>query len=324
MQRSFVLLLVLAFGSLALSAQTPPPRPAQPPAPRVMSMSMPFSGSFLGVETADVSSDNYASYGLASVRGVAVKKVVEGSPAEAAGLRAGDVIVRFNGEEVTSTRKLTRLIGEVSPDHSVRLTVVRGGSETEIAATIGKRPMPQFENGRFRIQVPDGEGFEFQMPELPEIPRIENFPMPRGGDGDVFVFRTAGSRQIGVGLTPLTKQLAAHFGVEKGVMINNVHEGSPAEKAGLRAGDIIVAVDGKEISNEMEVVRGISAKKEGDVELGIVRDRNRQTIRVAPEAATGYPDNFFSVPAPPRAPRTPATPAAPRPMGEFFFPGRVV
>lgn len=324
MQRSFVLLVVLAFGSLALSAQTPPPRPPEPRAPRVMSWSVPGSGSFLGVETADVTSENYASFGLSSVRGVAIKKVVEGSPAESAGLRAGDVIVRFNGEEVTSARKLTRLIGEVAPDHSVRLGIVRSGSETEVTATIGKRPMPQFENGRFRIAIPDGEDFEFQMPELPEIPRIEGFPTPRGGDGDVFVFRTAGSRQIGVGVTPLTKQLAAHFGVEKGVMINNVREGSPAEKAGLRAGDIIVAVDGKDVANEMEVVRGISAKKEGDVELSIVRDRNRQTIRVTPEAAKGYPENFFSVPAPPPAPRAPRAPAAPRPMGEFFFPGRVV
>ena len=58
----------------------------------------------------------------------------------------------------------------------------------------------------------------------------------------------------------------------------------------------------------MEVVRGISAKKEGDVELGIVRERNRQTIRVTPEAAKGYPENFFSVPAPPPAPRAPQDP----------------
>ncbi len=83
-------------------------------------------GSYLGVQMQEVSKENFAKFGLSAVRGVAVEKVLENSPAAQAGLQAGDVIVRFDGAEVTSVKKLTRLIGEVAPDHQTALTVLRG------------------------------------------------------------------------------------------------------------------------------------------------------------------------------------------------------
>ena len=97
------------------------------------------------------------------------------------------------------------------------------------------------------------------------------------------------SRQIGVGVGSLGKQLGEYFGVAdgKGVLINSVRENSPAAKAGLRAGDVIVEVDGKPVAGSMELTRAISEKKEGDVNLTIVRNKNRQTIRVTPEKMQG-------------------------------------
>lgn len=95
--------------------------------------------------------------------------------------------------------------------------------------------------------------------------------------------RAGEGRVIGVGVTTLTKQLAEHFGVANGVMINNVRENSPAAKAGLKAGDIITECEGKSVKREMDLVRSINEKKEGDVTLTFVRNGNRQTITVTPE-----------------------------------------
>ncbi len=309
LRKTFLTVSILSLAAAAAIGQDPAPMPNAERAVRPFSL-FTGDGGYLGVQTVDVNAENYAGYGLSSVRGVAVEKVLDGSPAQAAGLQERDVIVRFNGEDVTSARKLTRLVSEVAPDHKVTLTVLRSGSERELQATIGKRPMPKFENGAFSMSIPGvPEPFELKVPRIPDAPMA----IPRG-EGDVFVWRTSSSRQIGVGVTPLTKQLAEHFGVESGVMINNVREDSPAARAGLRAGDIIVAVDGNEIKGDGDLIRAIAAKAEGDVEITFVRGGARQSIRVTPEARK----TDLSAP-----PAMPARPAVPMPMDVFSVPGRV-
>ena len=111
--------------------------------------------------------------GLHDVRGVAVEKVLENSPAAAAGLQDGDVMCFSNGEEVTSVRKLTRLIGEVAPDHQVALTVLRNGSEMNISATVGKRPAPQFGNGNFEFATP-GPMDKAMIEKLRDLPQLKD------------------------------------------------------------------------------------------------------------------------------------------------------
>ena len=308
----------------------------QTPAPGAKGEGKSFSfffdgdGSYLGVQTEEVTKDNFAKYGLREVRGVAVEKVVEGSPAEKAGIQNGDVIVRFNNEEVTSVRKLTRLLSEVAADHQGKVTVVRSGSEREITATLGKRPAPKFDEGSFSMNVPP---VPFPQGEFPPMPKMERMPraeaLPPGAPDQPFVWQMRSGRRVGVGVTPLTKQLSEYFGVTSGVMINDVRADSPAAKAGLKAGDIIVEVEGKEVKGEGDVIRAIGEKKEGDVGLTIVRQGNRQTIRVTPEKMDGDFNMMFESPVAPGAPIGPEqfkfdTPIAPMPMKEFRFPSRVL
>src|SRR5712671_5626814 len=111
-------------------------------------------GAFLGVGTEDISKENMARYGMREVRGVGVTEISKDSPAEKAGLRKDDVIVRFEGESVTSVRKLTRLINESSPDQNVRVTVMRGGVEQELTATLGKQKL----GGVFDSSLPRRNG----------------------------------------------------------------------------------------------------------------------------------------------------------------------
>lgn len=302
----FALLFIFVLGGLAIKAQNP--------APRIERDFQVFTdgGSYLGVQTQEINKENFSKFGLKDVRGVAVEKVVDNSPAKQAGLQDGDVIVKFNGEEITGFRKLTRLISETSPDHQAKLTVLRGGSERDVTVTMGKRPTPTFEMGSIEMNVP--KVFE-RVQAVPGF-RVEN--LPQSGAGDVFAwsgdkegaFVFGSTRQIGVGVLSLTKQLGDYFGVAegKGILVNNVNENSPAAKAGLKAGDVIIEIEGKPVANTMDLIRGISEKKEGEVSLTILRNKNRQTVKVTPEKMKegempvrvfGQPNGAIFVPATP-------------------------
>ena len=343
-RKSFAFILLGITAGTAAYTQTPEPRAEK--APQAYAWSFDGGGSYLGVETADVTKDNIAKLGLREVRGVAVEKVMDGSPAQSAGLQSGDVILKFNGEEVTSVRKLMRLINEVAPDHQARVSVLRGGSEKELNVTLGKRPTPKFEGGGFGMIAPGQMsrrefppmspmppmGEMLGLPPMSETPLFRTYP---GDDRNVLIFRGAGGRQIGIGITPLTKQLAEHFGIEGGAMVNNVRENSPADKAGLKAGDIIVEADGKPLKSDVDLIRAVGGKKEGSINLTIVRDGNRQTISVTPEEVKGGFNTFFEFPETPDAPdapaaagnfkfAAPATPVTPMPMNRVRVPRRAI
>lgn len=318
----------------AVTAQTPAPAPA--PEARAFSFSFDSEGGYLGVQTEEVTRENFGKFGLREVRGVAIAKVVDGSPAQSAGFQNGDVIVKINGDEISSGRKLTRLIGEISPDHTAKVTVLRGGSEREIDVTLGKRPMPKFAEGSFAFpdgfekfdfkNLPQFDNFEFKMPDLEKLEKYRVAP------GEPFAFAFGNRRQIGVGLTPLSKQLSDHFGVVGGALVNTVRQDSPAARAGLKAGDVVIEVDGKSVKGEQDVARAIAEKKEGDVAITYLRGGQRQTVRITPEKGEG---NLFEQferngdtpePGKPGVYRMqkPGTPSAPMPLNQLLVPGRVV
>jgi membrane-associated protease RseP (regulator of RpoE activity) len=348
-RKSLALFLLGVAAGTAAYAQKDITPPASPDMPQTFAWSFDGNSGYMGIQTIEVTRENFAKLGLSDVRGVAVVKVMEKSPAAAAGLKDGDVIVRFNGDEVSSARKLTRLIGEVSPDHQATVTVLRGGKEQDLTVTMGKRPMPEFSNGNFQFNLPQIDLQLFKdMPQLKDLPQWKDMPqlnipdwkdLPKGEfkqfdlpNGQGFVW-TGGGRQIGVGIVPLSKQLAEHFKVEGGAMIDEVRENSPAAKAGLKAGDIVIEANGKAVRNQVDLIKAINEKKDGDVQLTIMRNGSRQTISVTPEASKD--GNFFFqndddngllkrlvTPSAPAAPTTTVT--APTVPMNWVFKGRVI
>lgn len=289
----FVALMLFVLACVTAKAQetttVTPAKPAKATTSGVFSFG---GGSYIGVHTLEVTKENFSKFGLRDVRGVAVEKVTENSPAAQAGLQANDVIVKFNGEEVSSMRKLQRLISEVSPDHQAKITVLRGGSERDFTVTVGNRPTPSFQTGNFTMAVPNGN-FTMAMPTVRAMPNvtIPRIVTPAMGtlkampNMDNMVWSYAFGRTIGVGTTSLNKQLGDYFGVAdgKGILINSVRENSPAAKAGLKAGDVIVEADGKAVGNSGELMKALNSKEKGSVTLTILRNKNRQTITVEPE-----------------------------------------
>ncbi|HEX8189599.1 MAG TPA: PDZ domain-containing protein, partial [Pyrinomonadaceae bacterium] len=233
----------------------------------------------------EVTRENMQRYGLSGEpRGVGVREVVKGSPAEKAGLRADDVIVRFDGEAVTSVRKLTRLIGESAPDHTARLAVLRGGAEQEVSAALTRRePFVSAGGGGLFNLPPDIVGDAARDTEqwrrAEEQARRKWEETARKHPG----LLAGSTRRIGVTTDGLGRQLADYFGVTHGVLVSTVEQGGPADKAGLKAGDVVTEADGRKVEDSDDLVRALSAKEEGEVTLTVVRDRKPRTVRVTPE-----------------------------------------
>lgn len=280
---------ILAAG-IVLAQQPAPPPPSPPDEPFEQNFSILIDGGgFLGIYAENISRENMGRYHMNQVRGVGVTEVIKDSPAEKAGLRKDDVILRVDGENVTSVRKLNRLVSELAPDQTVRVGFSRGGSEQEVSATIGKRDNSKMAQDLFRGAGP--KAWKWDGPDM----KAFKFDGPLVGPGDFFdkdgqLAFAFNSRRIGVSTMSLTKQLADYFGIAdgKGVLVTSVTADGPAAKAGLKAGDVITAVDGEAIDSPGDISRVINRKKDGDVSLTIVRNKSQQTIRVTPREGGGF------------------------------------
>ena len=275
--------IILTAGTVVAQQPAPPP-PSPPDEPFEQNFSIFMQGGgYLGVYAENISRENMGRYHLNQVRGVGVTQVIKDSPAAKAGLRKDDVILRIDGETVNSVRKLNRLVSEMAPDHSVKVSVSRNGAETEITATIGNR-----DNSSFVQLLPPGSNKLWKWEREPkawtwEGPLLngENFPLNNVGR----TFMLGHGRRIGVSTIQLTKQLAEYFGIAdgKGVLVTAVTDDGPAAKAGVKAGDVITAIDGEAVDSPGDLSRVISRKKEGDVSLTVIRNKSQQTFRVTPK-----------------------------------------
>lgn len=291
------LLAVLILTVAPALAQETPPAPPEPPEDFNTFSLFIDGGGFLGVYGENINNENMGRYRLNQARGVGITRVLADSPAEKAGLRKDDVILRLDGENVTSVRKLNRLVSEIAPDHSVKITISRNGAEQELTATMGKRPNSSSARDFFQVEprVWKGEG-PLNADKFNR--EFKGFQLDRHGllnNNNDLTFLFSNTRRIGVSTVELTKQLAEYFGVTagKGALVTSVVEDGPAAKAGIKAGDVITAVDGEEVDSPGDVSRAISKKKEGEVTLTVIRNKSQQTFRVTPREAgagtTGRP-----------------------------------
>jgi serine protease Do len=176
-------------------------------------------------------------------------------------------------------RKLTRLVNESAADQNVRLTISRGGSEQELSATLSKRKMDTIFSGSMPRILRDDNG-EDGVRVFPG----GNWPESIGRGEGPLVWTLGANRRIGVSTQSLSKQLADYFGVKDGgVLITSVSDNSPASKAGLKAGDVITAIDGEKVTSPGDITRVLGKKETGDVSLTVVRDKNTRTVTVTPE-----------------------------------------
>jgi serine protease Do len=260
--------------------------------------------SFLGVYLAEVGPKTVAQLDLPAERGAHVRQVMDESPAAAAGIRADDVIVAWDAIQVGSAVQFKRLVSETPPGRTVKTELIREGEIRTVEVTVGRRPDP--EDGGFGFS-PAPIPFDQWHPDIPSLLQ------------DPYAARQAPPPRLGIEMQALSEQLAAFFGLEDGrlgVLVAGVQEGSAAAEAGLRAGDVIVRVDGRDVESIPEVQRAVSAAGDA-VELGVVRDGSAMTVTAAlpPADETGADDvRELVIPAEedPAAPAGAASPGAPR------------
>ena len=228
------------------------------------------SGGYLGIGGLDITPERAKALNLKEERGVEVSSLAEDGPAAKAGIKQGDVVLEFNGQPVEGTAQFQRLVRETPVGRQVRIKVWRSGAAQTLTATVG-------ENKQTTVIGPGDGAWVFSMPKIQPMPNIE---IPR-------FQMTLQNPMLGIVGESLERedQLAEFFGVQEGVLVRSVKKGSAAEKAGIKAGDVITKVDDSKVTSSAEitrVLRGVKSKKTFGVT--VVRNRKEMPLTVTMES----------------------------------------
>jgi len=229
------------------------------------------SGSYLGVDTRDITPDRLAALHLKDERGVEVTMVDQDAPAGKAGLKEQDVILTLNGADVQSVEQLRRMIRETPPGRMVTLGISRGGQLMTIKTELGDRKQSYAHNFG-----PDSKKFKFNMPMMPAMPVLPDMDLP----ASIVVVHS--SARSGLMVENLTPQLGDFFGAKngQGVLVRSVEKGSRADKAGFRAGDVIVKINGEPIRDSGDFSHALRSRKDNTASISVIRDKKEQTINI--------------------------------------------
>jgi serine protease Do len=244
-------------------------------------------GAQIGLTVRDVASDDSKT----PPGGVIVDEVQADSPAERAGVKAGDAILEFDGERVRSAKQFSRLVQETPVGRKVQAVLSRNGQHVTVSVAPERSSgawwgddlgVERWDDGArswaYRTPPPPAPPSSPDPPTPPRAPRPPAVEIPAIPGFDFEMFGRGG--RLGVSIESLTPQLEEYFGVKDGVLVRSVSEGSPAAKAGLRAGDVITGVNGSTVSDPSDLSRAINHLGAGaEFSLEIVRDKKPQTIK---------------------------------------------
>jgi serine protease Do len=226
----------------------------------------PDQRSYLGVHIDQVTPQTVSSLKLPEPGGALITYVDQDGPACRAGLKNNDVVVEFNGAKVQSPDQLQEMIHSTAAGKTVNLTVVRDGQKKNINVTLGAWP-----NAVAHAQ-------SFVPPHPPVAATAPAMASPAFPDIDVPSFVALATRN-GLVVESLCPQLSDYFGVPRGqgVLVRSVEKGSPADAAGLKAGDVIVKVNNESVHDMADWRRAMRGRA-GKIPIAVVRDKHEQTI----------------------------------------------
>ncbi len=196
--------------------------------------------SYLGIGVQDVDSDRAKALKLKEERGAEITSVDPDTPAFKAGVKPGDVVLAYNGTPVQGTEQLQRMVRETPAGRTVKLDLWRNGAALTLTATVGQR------KGLW-MEAPGGD-VNVVMAPMPPMPPMPPLSMPR----IIAIMPTA---LLGIEGEPLNQepQFAEFMGVKDGVLVKAVSRNSAADRAGIKAGDVIVRIDDTHVSNSGDI-----------------------------------------------------------------------
>jgi serine protease Do len=227
--------------------------------PAVSRVAVPGSGSFLGVAIQEIDSERAKELKLPEEAGVEVTRIAPNSPADKAGIKTGDVVTQYNGQRVEDMDQFSRMVRETPAGREVKIGIIRNGAPRNITAKIVSRAAI---NARI-IPGPGQEPFEFRFPDMPQS-RM-----------------TWRNTALGIEAEALDGQLAEFFGVKEGVLVRAVAGGSAAERAGIKAGDVIVRVDDAKVATPADISAHLRASHGRPVSVVVVRDRKEVNVMLS-------------------------------------------
>ncbi len=234
------------------------------------------SMGYLGVSVERLSHQEKKEMGISF--GVVVTDVVKNSPAEKAGIEEEDIIQFFDGKKIRTPQNLVDAVRDTEPKSEVKVTLLRDKEKMELPAAVGK---------------------------------YRNRAVWMTGSRANFLGFGAGP-YLGVKLQEMNADLAPYFGTkeDEGVLVLEVSEDTPAEEAGVKAGDVIVQIDGEEVGTPEDIRAILSDFEEGgEVEITLYRQRIQQKMKVTldetrnldfhyhlPDFEDGKFENFYMAP----------------------------
>src|SRR5580704_5262022 len=227
------------------------------------------SSSYLGVDIADITTDRLGALKLKEEHGVEVTMVDQDAPAGKAGFREHDVLLTMNGTTIESKTQLQRMIRETPPGRVVTFGLSRDGQPMTIKLQLADR---RTEFSYLAPKESKDKEFHFEMPQMPNMP---DFDVPNVG-----VVVVHSSMRSGLMVENLTPQLGEFFGAKNGngVLVRSVEKGSRADKAGLRAGDVITRVGDQPVHDTSDFTHAVHGHSAGSVSVGVIRDKKEQTL----------------------------------------------
>jgi PDZ domain-containing secreted protein len=261
---SLVLLPLLLTASYAAQTWSVDP----PGQPWVFSSEDGGTGSYLGVDISDVTPERLSALKLKEEKGVEVTMVDQDAPAGKAGIKEHDVILSMNGTAVESGAQLRRMIHETPAGRIVSFGISRDGQPVTVKVQLADRKK-EYAYG------PKMKDFHFEMPDVHVMPDID---IP-----SVNMVVVTTSARSGLMVENITPQLGEFFGVKNGngVLVRSVEKGSRAEKAGFRAGDIIVKVNAQSIHDTSDFTHAVKSRNGSSVNVGVIRDKKEQNLNLS-------------------------------------------
>jgi serine protease Do len=229
-------------------------------------------GSYLGVSLVDIDVTRAKALSLDEPKGVLVVHVYPGTPASNAGIRPGDVLLTYNGQEISSAQQLGRMVWETPRGRHVRIAYLRSGNSATATVT---------------TQAPPTQANLATMEDQPSVSAmsVPGFPMPEI-PSPILIWRNL---SLGIELEPVDAQLAEYFGVKSGLLVRFVVQGSPAHKVGLKAGDVITKAGDQPVStcHDLSAVLRMRTEPNKPIQLGIERSHKALVMNIVPQ---DYPE----------------------------------
>jgi serine protease Do len=213
--------------------------------------------SYLGIGLREIGPDRAKALNLPEEAGVEITQVYENSPAASAGLMAGDVVFQYNGQRVEGMEQFARLVRETPPGREVKLQIFRNGTTQIIGLRVASRPPGVL--------------------AAPPAPAVRSAPVP---ELSVLPFGPYAGAVMGLETEAVNGQLADYFGVKEGVLVRSVNKNSPAERAGIKAGDVITRVGDANVASPAEIASHLRSRRGQSVSVTLTRDRRETTVNV--------------------------------------------